>query len=445
MIMKRSSLLITIATAFALLSAGCSVLNPQAATSALQASGTITAHSVLLAPEIGGKLTEITASKGASVKSGDILFKLDDQLLLAQLSQAQAAVQVAQANLDLARQRQAGSQTQLDQALQAARLQNEPGRTTAWKAAQADKIDLPVWYFEKSEIITALQSDLSDAQANLETELSNLNREISNASNSDFVQAEQRLAKAQEAYTIAVQVLDQAKAAKNTVDLSDSAQKQLDSAQSELDAAQKSYDQMLTGDSANRVREARSRVAVARERLNVTQDKLDAQLTGSDALVVKSAQSGVDQAATAVSQAEAALAQAQAGLKLVQVQLAKTSVAAPVSGIVLSQPVNAGETVSAGTVVVEIGSLDQVTLTVFIPENEYGQISLGQKASITVDSYPGRTFTGSVTFISDLAEFTPRNVQTIESRSSTVYKVELSLDNPGGELKPGMPADAVFN
>ena len=181
-----------IAIAFALLSMGCSVLNPQAAASALQASGTITAHSVLLAPEIGGKLTEISASKGASVKSGDILFKLDDQLLQAQLSQAQAAVQVAQAILDLARQRQSGSQTQLDQALQAARLQNEPGRTAAWKASQADRIDLPVWYFEKSEIITALQSDLSDAQANLDTELSNLNREISNASNSDFVQAEQR-------------------------------------------------------------------------------------------------------------------------------------------------------------------------------------------------------------------------------------------------------------
>ena len=80
----------------------------------------------------------------------------------------------------------------------------------------------------------------------------------------------------------------------------------------------------------------------------------------------------------------------------------------------------------------------------FIPENQYGQIKLGQKASITVDSYPGRTFNGSVDYISDQAEFTPRNVQTIESRSSTVYKVELTIDNPGGELKPGMPADAVF-
>ena len=94
---------------------------------------------------------------------------------------------------------------------------------------------------------------------------------------------------------------------------------------------------------------------------------------------------------------------------------------------------------------VEIGNLDQVTLTVFIPENLYGQIRLGQKANITVDSYSGRTFAGSVTYIADQAEFTPRNVQTIESRSSTVYKVEISLTNPDGELKPGMPADAVIS
>ena len=442
--MKRSYLINLFLSSIMLIASGCSVFGSQPENSPLKASGTITAQSVLIAPEIGGKVTEISTAKGQSVQQGDPLFKLDDQLLQAQLSQTQAAVQVAQASVDLAHQRLAGSQSQLAQAVQAARQQDQAEHITAWKATQSDKIDLPVWYFEKNEVITALQNEQASAQANLDTELSNLDRELKNASNSDFTQAEQRLAEAQQAYTIAVQVLDQAKAARNTVDLSDSAQKQLDSAQIELDAAQNAYNQMLTGDSANRVREARARVAVARERLNIAQDKLDAQLTGSDSLAIKTAQSSVDQAQTGVSQAEAALAQAQAGLKLVQVQLEKTSVTAPISGVVLSRPVNAGETVAAGTVVVEIGSLDQVTLTVFIPENQYGQIKLGQKASITVDSYPGRTFNGSVDYISDQAEFTPRNVQTIESRSSTVYKVELTIDNPSGELKPGMPADAVF-
>ena len=71
-----------------------------------------------------------------------------------------------------------GSQTQLDQALQVGPLTEPARRTSAWEANQADKIDLPVWYFEKDEMITALQSELSDAQANLDTELSNLNREL---------------------------------------------------------------------------------------------------------------------------------------------------------------------------------------------------------------------------------------------------------------------------
>ncbi len=443
--MKRSILFVIFLIPVVLLCTGCDIINPQVENGALQASGTITAQSVLVAPEIGGNVTEIHANKGAAVKQGDLLFKLDDQLLQAQQSQAQAAVQVAQANLDLASQRLAGSQAQLDQALQAARLQSQAEHTSAWKASPADKIDLPAWYFEKNEIITALQAEIKDAQANLDTELNNLDREMKNATNSDFIAIEQRLAEAQQAYTIALQVLDQAKAAKNTADLSDSAQKQLDTAQAELEVAQKSYDQMLTGDSANRVREARARVAVARERLNITQDKLDAQLTGSDSLAVKTSQSNVDQAKSNVTQAEAALAQAQAALKLIQVQLSKAVVSAPVSGIVLSRPVNAGETISAGTVVIEIGSLDEVTLTVFIPENRYGKINLSQKATVTVDSFPGRTFSGSVAYISDQAEFTPRNVQTIESRSSTVYQVEIKLSNQSGELKPGMPADAVFD
>jgi HlyD family secretion protein len=62
-----------------------------------------------------------------------------------------------------------------------------------------------------------------------------------------------------------------------------------------------------------------------------------------------------------------------------------------------------------------------------------------------VDSYPSTTFEGTVTFISDQAEFTPRNVQTVESRSTTVYKVEITISNPDLKLKPGMPADATLN
>ena len=129
---------------------------------------------------------------------------------------------------------------------------------------------------------------------------------------------------------------------------------------------------------------------------------------------------------------------------MVNTQLSKTVVTAPVSGVVLSKPANAGETSLAGQTIVEIGSLDEVILSVYIPEDQYGSVHLGQQANIKVDSFPGRTFAGKVTNIADEAEFTPRNVQTTESRSATVYEIEISLSNQGHELKPGMPADATF-
>ena len=64
--------------------------------------------------------------------------------------------------------------------------------------------------------------------------------------------------------------------------------------------------------------------------------------------------------------------------------------------------------------------------------------------SARVDSYPGRTFTGRVARISEEPEYTPRNVTTKEERVNTFYEVEVTLDNPEGLLKPGMPADATF-
>jgi HlyD family secretion protein len=92
-----------------------------------------------------------------------------------------------------------------------------------------------------------------------------------------------------------------------------------------------------------------------------------------------------------------------------------------------------------------IAQLNQVELVVYIPEAEYGRIYLEQGVSIKVDSFPGETFTGEVVHISDQAEFTPRNVQTIEGRRATVYAIELKVPNPEGKLKPGMPADVTFD
>jgi biotin carboxyl carrier protein len=159
---------------------------------------------------------------------------------------------------------------------------------------------------------------------------------------------------------------------------------------------------------------------------------------------VEQAQAGVTQANERVTQAQAALDQAQAELNLIDVQLEKLMVYAPDAGVVIARNVEPGEVVQAGSALMILGRLDPLKITVYIPEDLYGQIKLGQQASVVVDSFPNETFKATVTHIADKAEFTPRNVQTVEGRKTTVFAIELTIANIDGRLKPGMPADVSF-
>jgi HlyD family secretion protein len=97
-----------------------------------------------------------------------------------------------------------------------------------------------------------------------------------------------------------------------------------------------------------------------------------------------------------------------------------------------------------GSPAVTLGRLEDLTITVYIPEDQYGAIQLGQPALVTVDSFPDTHFAATVVRVADQAEFTPRNVQTPEGRRTTVFAVELSVRDDSSRLKPGMPADVVF-
>jgi multidrug resistance efflux pump len=146
-----------------------------------------------------------------------------------------------------------------------------------------------------------------------------------------------------------------------------------------------------------------------------------------------------------VEAAKATLAQAQANLGLIDAQIAELTVTAPEDSIVLTRSVEPGETVNPGGVALELGRLSNLTITVYVPEDRVGEISLGQGAEMTVDSYPGEKFSATVSYISDQAEFTPRNVETVTGRQSTVFAVKLRLSDKTGKLKPGMPGDVTFD
>jgi len=143
-----------------------------------------------------------------------------------------------------------------------------------------------------------------------------------------------------------------------------------------------------------------------------------------------------------IAQARARLEQSRQALAAAETRLSYTVVASPLSGVVLSENIEPGEFVSAGTPVVTVAELANVWLRAFINETDLGRVKVGQTARITADTYPGKSYEGRVSFLSSQAEFTPRNVQTQQERVKLVYRVKIDLPNPDQELKPGMPADA---
>jgi multidrug efflux pump subunit AcrA (membrane-fusion protein) len=135
---------------------------------------------------------------------------------------------------------------------------------------------------------------------------------------------------------------------------------------------------------------------------------------------------------------------AQQNVNLAEQNLKRATVTSPAKGTVLDLPYNVGELVNTGNIVAIVADLDQVTLVVYVPEDKIGRISLDQEVDVFTDSFPNKTFAGTIKKISDQAEFTPANIQTKEQRVNLVFAVTISLKNADHKLKPGMPADATI-
>jgi HlyD family secretion protein len=304
--------------------------------------------------------------------------------------------------------------------------------------------DQPSWYFSKVEQMESAQAYLEDAETALSQAQENLSWIEQRSTSQGFLAIEKRLADARLAYQITQSVLDKANEAREGQALKDEAQTAFDDAKDDLEDAQQDYNRALTSEGAVDVLEARAKVFIAQETYNTALDYSRTLETGLDAPRVIAAKKALEQAEAVAQQAKIATKQAQANLELINAQIAKTIIVAPSDGVVLIRNLEVGETVAPAGVVMVIGQLEEVELVVYIPETEYGKIQLGDQVSLTVDSYPNETFTGTVAHISEQAEFTPRNVQTVDGRQATVYAIKLIVPNPDLKLKPGMPADVVF-
>ena len=136
--------------------------------------------------------------------------------------------------------------------------------------------------------------------------------------------------------------------------------------------------------------------------------------------------------------------QAVFAVRLLEKSIQDCTVRASADGIVTERLVEEGELAAPGAGLFVITNLDTVKLTIYVPETELGNIRLGEQALISVDSKPGTSYPGTVTYISPVAEFTPRDIQTKDERVKLVYAVRIEIANPSGVFKPGMPADAAL-
>jgi len=446
---------------------------------ALKASGSIEATIVNVSPEMAGKVAEVLVEEGGSVSTGDPLLILDDSLLSAQravaasqLDSVKAAVQTAQEAL-----KTVNSQYQIT--LSEALAQDKNTRLKDWFTKDPNQFDQPEWYFTRDEQLAAAQAKVDATQKALEEAQGNLVKITQSIEVADFIAAEYRVLDARVEYLIAEDVNDRAQ---NSISsdvpvgrynathcgtndgyfvnnaqltnqvyrctgdeyLSDSSQTIYDQAKDELDSAQQDYNDLLTTTAAEQLLQARADVSVAQERYYSAIDYLRNLQKGIQSLAVTAAEDALNQAQANAVQAQKAVEQAQANLDLLETQISKLTVYAPADGVILTRNIEPGEFVQPGATALTLADLSNLTITVYVPEDRYGQIHLGQQAQVAVDSFPGVTFQAVVSHISDQAEFTPRNVQTVEGRSSTVYAIELKVADTEGKLKIGMPADVAF-
>jgi len=421
---------------------------------ALQASGLIEATEISVAPELSGRVVEVLVTEGDSVKTDDPLLVLDDSLLQADKRSLEATQETANANVAAVQSGLDMAQLQYDQTLSAALAAERENRISDWRSLAPDAFDQPAWYFTQTEKLTAAQADVDAAKNTLEEAQANLAAVVQDNGNAEFLDAETNLAAARAAYLSTREVNSRSQALsdvkltdteKNDYNkLKDAASDTYDEARDSLNRAQDAYDDLLGTQAAKEVLETRAKLSVAQERYYLALDGLRVLQTGADLPEVVLAAQAVEQARAQLEAAKATVNQAQTQLSALESQIEKLTVYAPLDGVVLTRSIQPGEVIQAGMTAVTIAKLDTLKVTVYISEDRYGEVKLGDSASLGVDSFPNETFSATVTRIADQAEYTPRNVQTKEERQTTVYAVELSVENPDGKLKPGMPVDVTF-
>jgi len=353
----------------------------------LNVSGNIELTEVDISFKTAGRLVTLAVEEGDQVKKGALIARLDQEELLQRRESAAAS-------LDSTRSRLLQSGTAIEYQRQQAEAQ-----------------------------LSRSRAELDQAKAVLqELEIGSRRQEIESAKAAlARAKAEQQRAQAD---------WERAQSLYKDKDIStaryDEAKAQFESAQAQLQQATEQFDLVQEGPRKEDIDGAKAQVERA---------KANVRLAEAARLELKRLQE--EQLAR-----KADTRQATAQLDVQETLLKNAEVTAPMDGVVLVKSAEPGEVLAAGTTVVTLGNLAKPWLRAYINEQDLGRVKLGTAVKVTTDSFPGKTYSGRVSFIASDAEFTPKQIQTQEERVKLVYRIKIDVDNPAGELKSNMPADA---
>jgi HlyD family secretion protein len=197
----------------------------------------------------------------------------------------------------------------------------------------------------------------------------------------------------------------------------------------------------LAGEEANRLRALSASGSVSQQQLDRAESaEVQAERSRLQAAsLLEKLEAGPREAE--IARGRAALEQAEAALALAEKSLEDSRIRSPLKGTVLYRMLDPGEWAAPGMTVFVIADTANLQLTVYVSEPDLAGIRLGQNAEIRMDGSE-EVLSGRVSWISPVAEFTPKNVQIKDERVKQVFALRIDVENPDGLLKPGMPADA---
>ena len=348
----------------------------ESATQALALYGNVDLRQVELPFNNSERIAAVLVQEGDRVRQGQVLARLDTSRLEPQVAQAEA---------------QAAAQRHIVERLQHGSRPEEIAQAEAQAAAQRHVVER-LQHGSRPEEIAQARANVESAKA----DVTNARRQY------------ERLKTLLErsAGAVSQQDVDNAKAA-------------LDVAEARLAVNQKALELAVAGPRQEEVAENEAKLAV-------TQKALDLAVAGPRQ--------------EEVAEAEARLRAAEAQLALLRQQLADAQLVAPVDAVVRTRLLEPGEMASPQKPVFALAITDPKWVRAYVSERDLGKVHPSMAASVAVDSFPDRRFTGWVGFVSPVAEFTPKAVQTAELGTSLVYEIRVFVKDPSDELRLGMPA-----